>query len=200
MILKTTCLSWCTGMPGSCSDLQCYRKSSLFRRQDDGILFGRGQYLLGDSGYASMSHLVCSYKRADSNSDREDFNMCVAKCRVTNEHCIGVLKSRWYSLREMRVQLKTKVDNVFLVRWIVMCARLHNFVINRNDLWTSEDEDITLDNGDSEDDMGDLPTRRTGRNGRPQPQHHYLQNTIMEYALQFHKEPGGCLHVGSQQQ
>lgn len=52
-------------------------------------LFGIEQYLLGDSRYISLPHLVCAFKRSDFHRDT-----CVAKYRVTNEHCIEVLKAR----------------------------------------------------------------------------------------------------------
>jgi DDE superfamily endonuclease len=76
---------------------------------------------------------VLSKTKAETSKDREDFNTCVAKARVTNKHCIGVLKSRWHSLKEMCIQLKTNKEKEFLVRWIVLCAKLRNFVITHND-------------------------------------------------------------------
>ncbi|KAL3689182.1 hypothetical protein R1sor_015491 [Riccia sorocarpa] len=39
------------GMPGSCHDLTCLRRSSLWGRLGSAQLFDNGQYLLGDSGY-----------------------------------------------------------------------------------------------------------------------------------------------------
>ncbi|CAM6128040.1 unnamed protein product [Calypogeia fissa] len=40
-----------TGMPGSCSDLTSFKRTSLFWDMDRGELFDRDQYILGDSGY-----------------------------------------------------------------------------------------------------------------------------------------------------
>lgn len=138
-----------------------------------------------------MDHLVCAYRRSDSNQLREDFNFCVAKARVTNEHCIGVLKSRWHSLRELLMQLKSDRDNTWLVRWIILCAKLHNYVLSRNDLWT-EEIDIETES-DSETDGGEQPVRSTRRNARvPQPSV-VLQARLTEYAVQFNRQPGGCL-------
>ncbi|CAM6082673.1 unnamed protein product [Calypogeia fissa] len=181
-----------TGMPGSCSDITCYKRSSLYKQQNTHRLFSRAQYILGDSGYYPMEHMVAAYKRCESNADREAFNMCVAKCRVTNEHCIGVLKSRWHSLREMRVQLKSKEEHVWVVRWIVMCARLHNFVLSQNDIWTEQDQEIILDN-DAASDEEEMHTLPRNINATPQLESMTLQASIMDYALQFHRQPGGCL-------
>ncbi|CAM6109713.1 unnamed protein product [Calypogeia fissa] len=181
------------GMPGSCFDLQCFKRTSLCKQQNNGRLFSRSQYILGDSGYSAMPHVVAAYKRAESIQEREEFNLCVAKCRVTNEHCIGVLKSRWHSLRGMRIQLKSKAEKAWLVRWIIMCGRLHNYVLSRDDVWTEEDEVIILDNEDSDDDMDELADLAPIDNANPQPAEMNLQASITEYARQFHRQPGGCL-------
>lgn len=136
------------GMPGSCQDLIVIRKSPLwaklvqFRPNE---YFDQDQYILGDSGYMNVPRMVSSFKRTDSKPDKEAFNMCIAKCHITNELCIGVLKFRWHSLKEMRSQLKTKKDFEWTMRWINMCARLHNYVIDMNDEWTDEDQHIVLD-------------------------------------------------------
>lgn len=63
-----------------------------------------------------IPHLVCSFKPVEIDFEKESFNMCIAKARITNEHCIGVLKSRWYSLKEIRTQLKFKSGNGWMVR------------------------------------------------------------------------------------
>ncbi|KAL3677990.1 hypothetical protein R1sor_020946 [Riccia sorocarpa] len=82
------------GMPGSCHDLTCLMRSSLWGRLGSAQLFLNGQYLLGDNGYIPLDRLVCSYKRTAGDMDKVDFNTCVAHARVGNEHCIGILKAR----------------------------------------------------------------------------------------------------------
>ncbi|KAL3694727.1 hypothetical protein R1sor_008378 [Riccia sorocarpa] len=94
------------GMPGSCHDLTCLRRSSLWGRLGSAQLFDNGQYLLGDSGYIPLDRLVCSYKRTACDMNKVDFNTCVAHARVDNEHCIGILKARWHSLKEIMTKLR----------------------------------------------------------------------------------------------
>jgi hypothetical protein len=113
---------------------------------------GEGQYILGDSGYNPHPHLVCSYRMGTSgntteNIARADFNHCVAKARYINEHCIGILKARWHSLKEIRTQLKGKSDSQRMVNWLGCCVILHNFVLTHNDSWTEDDGAILLDPG-----------------------------------------------------
>lgn len=103
-------------------------------------MFEEDQYVIGDSGYQALPHLVCAFERADLVSDKEDFNTCIAKCQVTNEHCICVLKSRWHSLKKIRVQLNSKnLDDAWMVRWVLLWAKLQNYVVSQNDVWTEED-------------------------------------------------------------
>ncbi|KAL2622049.1 hypothetical protein R1flu_002254 [Riccia fluitans] len=130
------------GMPGSCHDVTCLRQSSLWKRmhsQQQHLLFDRGQYLLGDSGYTSGERLVAAFRNAGGDKDKTDFNTCIAHVRIANEHCIGILKSRWHSLKEVRTQLKNRAENQYLVRWVRCCILLHNFLNRRRDDWTEAD-------------------------------------------------------------
>ncbi|KAL2611761.1 hypothetical protein R1flu_023453 [Riccia fluitans] len=135
------------GMPGSCHDVTCLRQSSLWKRmhsQQQHLLFDRGQYLLGDSGYTSGERLVAAFRNAGGDKDKTDFNTCIAHVRIANEHCIGILKSRWHSLKEVWTQLKNRAENQYLVRWVRCCILLHNFLNRRmiGDDWTEADGPI----------------------------------------------------------
>ncbi|CAM6097379.1 unnamed protein product [Calypogeia fissa] len=49
-----------TGMPGSCGDLTCFKKSQLWHfcnQTGNNHCFGDGQYVLGDKGYSAALHL-----------------------------------------------------------------------------------------------------------------------------------------------
>ncbi|KAL2613701.1 hypothetical protein R1flu_025393 [Riccia fluitans] len=76
-----------TGMPGSCHDVTCLRQSSLWKRmhsQQQHLLFDRGQYLLGDSGYTSGERLVAAFRKAGGDKDKTDFNTCIAHHNFLN--------------------------------------------------------------------------------------------------------------------
>ncbi|KAL3685092.1 hypothetical protein R1sor_003114 [Riccia sorocarpa] len=134
-----------TGMLGSGHDLTCLRRSGLWRRLNSAQLFDGGQYLLGDSGYVPLQRLVCSYKRTRGNMDKVSFNNCIAHARVGNEHCIGILKACWHSLREIRTQLRNARENAYVICWIRCCIILHNFMIWWNDEWSDDNHLIELE-------------------------------------------------------
>jgi hypothetical protein len=173
-------------------DLTVFKKSSLFCNRNNMNLYGTSQYILGDSGYMPLEHMVAAYKRSETSQDKEDFNTCVAKCRVTNEHFIGVWKSRWHSLK--RVELNENKDSAWLVHWIVLCARLHKFVISQNDHWTKVDDANILEHVDSfeQGEAETAPTQLTNRQIRANQLK--LQNEAVKYALEFHRQPGGILY------
>lgn len=81
----------------------------------------------------------------DIDVENEAFNTCVTKCRVVNEHCIGVLKSRWHSLKHLRTQLNFKKYTTFMIRWIFLYAKLHNYVMTLNNEWMEVDDEIELE-------------------------------------------------------
>ncbi|KAL3689469.1 hypothetical protein R1sor_015778 [Riccia sorocarpa] len=152
------------GMPGSCHDLTCLRRSLLWGRLGSAQLFDNGQYLLGDNEYIPLDRLVCSYKRTGDDMDKVDFNTCIAHARVGNEHCIGILKARWQSLKEIRTQLRNFAENAYVIRWMRCCIILHNFLIWRRGEWSEDDHPMEVER---EDDLGPPPqgARECNRRG-----------------------------------
>ncbi|ETP31971.1 hypothetical protein F442_19238 [Phytophthora nicotianae P10297] len=91
---------------------------------------------------------VPAYKRplAD-NYDNTEFNFYLAKSRLSNEHTIGILKSRWASLREMRNQLRSKAEMDFFIEWVLGCCTLHNMLAKLGDAWKCMASDDDEDDG-----------------------------------------------------
>ncbi|KAL3687921.1 hypothetical protein R1sor_014230 [Riccia sorocarpa] len=140
-------ITYCSvGMPGSTHDITALRKAPIwkhFRRESQ--IFSRGQYILGDSTYnPPMPHLIGSFK-VSRTVLTEEFNKCVAHARAVNEHCIGVLKARWFSLKQIRTQLKCKAESKHVVQWVECYVMLHDFCLRYNDTWTEEDSQLELD-------------------------------------------------------
>ena len=95
-----------------------------------------GQYLLADSAYALSKTCIPSYKSPAANFPaNKEFNYCIAKSRVRNEHTIGILKGRWASLQHLRLALASKKDMKHIIRWVNCCVILHNMLSDLGDAW-----------------------------------------------------------------
>ena len=82
-----------SGWPGSCADSRVYKMMSLANEPEK--WFSKGQYLLADSAYSLTPTIIPSYKgKKARNLTNIEFNYCVAKSHVRNEHTIGILKHR----------------------------------------------------------------------------------------------------------
>jgi len=123
------------GYPGSCADSSVFKKMGIFHEPDS--YFSPGEYLLADSAFGVSRSCIPAYKAPAANlSDNTDFNYCLSKSRVRVEHCIGILKSRWSSLREMRQQLRNKNEMSIFTSWVSACCILHNMLANLGDAWS----------------------------------------------------------------
>ncbi|MBW0564385.1 hypothetical protein O181_104100, partial [Austropuccinia psidii MF-1] len=101
------------------------------------------QYLLADSAYPLNEHLIPAYRAPAANAPiNAEFNYCLAKSRVRNEHTIGILKGRWASLREMRLNLNGREDIQPYMEWIKSCCILHNMLSQIEDSWLELDNEI----------------------------------------------------------
>lgn len=142
------------GCPGSCADSTVFKRMDVY--MDPHNHFSPGQYLLADSAYALTMTCIPAYKAPAANlPDNRDFNYCLARSRVRNEHCIGVLKSRWGSLREMRQQIRTIQDLCHLIEWAAACCVLHNMLAQLGDSW----ERMFLEGiiPENENEISDIP-------------------------------------------
>ena len=103
-----------------------------------------GQFLLADSAYALSTTCIPAYKAPAANIPvNTEFNYCIAKSRVRNEHTIGILKGRWALLQQLRLALHTPRDMRHIIRWVNACVTLHNMLAQLGDAW----EEIQQDEG-----------------------------------------------------
>ncbi|KAH9467337.1 hypothetical protein Pst134EB_002356 [Puccinia striiformis f. sp. tritici] len=84
---------------------------------------------------------------------KKRFNHHLSSIRVRNEHCIGILKGRFQSLRGLRKDLSSAGTMEKITHWISACIVLHNFLL----------EDKTPDYYE-----GDVDTEDSNSNGARQ--------------------------------
>ena len=160
------------GWPGSTHDNRVFRNSKVFYNR--GEYFSTNEYLLGDSAYSASPVMVQSFKKQASVAtlppNHEFFNTCLAKVRISSEHCIGMLKGRFQCLKRNNIKLRNSPSEVReLVDLIGSCTVLHNLLINYEEevipaswycdiseeidwgLYDEEEEDIA----EVTDDIGD---------------------------------------------
>ncbi len=87
--------------------------------------------------------MLTPYRSAETANSTENtaFNAKFSAARVVVEHVMGLLKSRWTSLKGIRIQVKELDDLVRINEWILACLVLHNIVQSLNDEWDEVDED-----------------------------------------------------------
>ncbi|PLW35842.1 hypothetical protein PCASD_14431 [Puccinia coronata f. sp. avenae] len=112
--------------PGFDGNSKAYKRMQL--HLDPTQFFDEGQYLLADSAYESSHTVIPGYKSPASNIQiNAEFNYCLAKARVQNEHTIGILN----------------------------CIILHNFLATLGDQWLNLDskDQNQLPSGSSDPDV-----------------------------------------------
>ena len=110
------------------------------------VYFGEGEYFLADSGNPVTTTIVPVYKGHVARQEVNNrLNMCFSYTKVVNENCIGTLKARFLSLREIRTQIKGGIvtqDMERLCDWVIDCAVLHNLLLIRDDCWDACGEEV----------------------------------------------------------
>ncbi|EFP80235.2 uncharacterized protein PGTG_06191 [Puccinia graminis f. sp. tritici CRL 75-36-700-3] len=126
--------AYMTGWPGSCGNSMVFKRMMLHKEPT--LFFDRGQYLIADSAYELGVHCIPAYKApAAYIKDNSDFNYCLARSRVRNEHTIGILKGRWASLQHLRLAIQKPSDMMEVIRWVNCCVTLHSILAHLGDAW-----------------------------------------------------------------
>ena len=123
------------GWPGSVHDNRAWRSSKIFR--DGKFYFENGEYLVGDSAYSACRFLVQSFKKLPGtsklNPEKEWFNSMLGSLRVKSEHCIGMLKGRFPSLRRINIKVKGPKEIKKVMDLFGAAVVLHNLLLDCND-------------------------------------------------------------------
>lgn len=135
--------------------------------------------------------VIPSYKgQASEVPQNRDFNWCVAKSRVRNEHRIGINKLRWASLQCLRLALNEKDDMTQILRWIQVCIILNNMLGDFGNAWNDMYDGLPPQDSQTERDLGpqaedlenDAAVMEWGRARREK---------VRDYAVAFNWESDG---------
>ena len=129
------------GWPGSVHDATAYNRSEL--AQSPQTFFSRGEYLLADKAFKCTPSVIPPFKKPAANKrQNKEFNRRLSSIRIDIEHSFGSLKSRWQSLRDMRIRIVDEKSYEYAVKWITACVVLHNFLLSLDDPeWEEEEPD-----------------------------------------------------------
>ncbi|EHS64701.1 uncharacterized protein PGTG_22337 [Puccinia graminis f. sp. tritici CRL 75-36-700-3] len=175
--------SFTVGWPGSCGDSWVFRNTKLHTQAE--AYFDAGQFLIADSAYGLSCTTIPAYKAPASNKrENADFNYCLAKSRVRNEHTIGILKGRWASLQQLRLHLHKKSHMKEIIRWVSCCVTLHNMLSNLGDAW----EVVHRWNGGDEDEEDEVAPLTDTESSRRRAE--LFRNCVQEKCLAFHRNQG----------
>jgi hypothetical protein len=124
------------GWPGSVYiyiyDATVFGQSDLFK--DPHAYFSALEYLLGDSGYCGTWFICTPYRQpAASIPHNEVYNTLFSSARQVIEHVNGIIKNRFGSLKNIRIEIKKAKDFETFNNWILVCLILHNLLLSFDD-------------------------------------------------------------------
>ncbi|KAI9913927.1 hypothetical protein PsorP6_006589 [Peronosclerospora sorghi] len=91
-----------------------------------------------------MAILSLESQRTGPSIPNKKYNKQMSIFRVYNEHCIGLLKGRFQSLKGLRLRLQDEDDEEDaqrIIAWIRLCAVLHNLLLSEDFDWVDIDVD-----------------------------------------------------------
>eukprot|EP01035_Chromulina_nebulosa_P017634 gene17634-23212_t len=127
------------GWPGSVSDYTAFSSSQIESTPQQ--YFTNGEYLLADCNYNLNSYTITPYTQPLA-AQHKVFNDHLSSARVNIEQVKGVWKSRFTSLKNLRIQVKKEEDFITVCNWIVCTIILYNMLISFSDNWDNDDNEV----------------------------------------------------------
>ena len=120
--------------PGKVNDAIAVRKCSDLIDAIKNLPFGH--YMVGDAAYDLTDKLLTPFVGSQgSHPDRDAFNFYLSQLRIRIEMAFGRLANKWWILTTtLTCNLRTS-SNILMA-----CARLHNYVIDADDIFAEVDE------------------------------------------------------------
>jgi hypothetical protein len=107
-----------------------------------------------------LATVIPAFKQSPGKQlpNQKKFNYALSHQRVEVEHCIGILKNHWQSLKLLQNQISGVQSACRANQWIQVFIILHNFLLNDDCDWLlldPESQEIRKDN--PEEDLEDPP-------------------------------------------
>lgn len=193
LLHNTRIVDYGVGHTGSVHDSAAFADTRYYREHQ--TLLQPGEWIWVDSAYPSTTWCVPPFKRPSGGQlDREQkrFNYRLSSIRIRAEHTMGLLKGRFQSLRELRIQVRDKEKHEWAVTWIRCCIILHNMIISiegedgdagwRRSLIGEVESESDPDNVQGSNGTGDV-RRVDHEEGHPGPA---FRRELMNKLLQSH--------------
>lgn len=123
------------GSPGSSHDAKIFKNCSIFKNKENYV--SAHQWIAGDSAYPLSDFLITPFRSNSEQLDsskRKAFNLRHSRYRVRVEHCFGLLKEKFGSLKELRMRIHNKNSHKMCCKWIIVCCIIHNILLSESDL------------------------------------------------------------------
>jgi hypothetical protein len=104
-------------------DAIAYQEGKLHTDKD--LYFSGEEYILADAAYTLTETVIPRYK-APTTADQTFFNILHSRARAKIEHAFGMLKGKFRSLTNLRINIATPDDLQYAGKLINVCVVLHN--------------------------------------------------------------------------
>lgn len=156
-------VDYVVGHTGSIHDSTAFRNTRLYTEHK--TIFQKDEWVWADSAYPATTWCVVPFKRptrGQLSRNQKTFNYNLSRIRIRSEHAIGLLKGRFQSLRELRIQISSLNRHRWAIVWIRCCIILHNLIImiegdEEDGIWRQHLVRAGLNTGDSTDTNTDEP-------------------------------------------
>jgi hypothetical protein len=118
------------GHTGSAHDSYAFQSTRIAENHE--TFLADGEWMWADSAYPVRIWCVPPYKKPRNGQlsrDQKRFNYHLSSIRVRTEHAISLLKGRFQSLHELRIQIGSHNHHMRAIIWIRCCIILHNLII-----------------------------------------------------------------------
>src|SRR4051812_45337772 len=103
----------------------------MLAHQPERFFFGK-EHFLADSGYTPSLYIVPAFIEPPNHgllAEESQFNLQLSNICIWVEHCIGILKGCFQSLKGLHLAIRGKRDIKRMVYWILACCVLHNLIL-----------------------------------------------------------------------